>query len=351
MHVADDAHAKRGIDEGIADSLGLDTKDTHPHARRTRRAVLVLLALVVAFIVAVGAVAAYYLGNVNSALDKVHRDSSLLPSSSASSPTTTANHDPITFVIMGSDSRTASAGEGRSDVLMVAYLSGDRKHLYLISFPRDMWVTIPGHGQAKINAAYAYGGSALTVQTLESITNVKMDHAVVMDFQGFIDLTNTLGGVTVTNEHAGTWMGYTFPAGQVTVQGEQALAFVRERYDLPNGDLDRAHRQREVITAIMGKVASKDTLTDPQKFADVTSKLAGYMTVDSSLSSGELWKIARTLQFTGSDGVRQLQAPLSGFGTSEDGQSYDQVDEAGLAELSKAMATDQLDAYWQGHQS
>lgn len=341
--------AKRGMDDDLADKLGLDEKQDS-HSRGTRRAVLVLLSLVVALVLALGAAVAFYLGHVNSALDKIHRDSTLLPTSNASSPTTTADHDPITFVIMGSDSRTDSAGDGRSDVLMVAYLTGDRKHLYLISFPRDMWVSIPGHGEAKINAAYAFGGSALTVQTLESLTNVKMDHVVVMDFQGFIDLTNTLGGVTVNNEHAGTWMGYTFPAGQITVQGEQALAFVRERYDLPNGDLDRARRQREVITAIMAKVASKETLTDPQKFADVTSTLAGYMTVDSSLNPGELWTIARSLKFTGGDGVRQLQAPLSGYGTSADGQSYDVVDQAGLAELSKAMATDQLDAYWQNHQ-
>ncbi|SER94313.1 cell envelope-related function transcriptional attenuator common domain-containing protein [Propionibacterium cyclohexanicum] len=350
--MSNDHGPRRAASEEMADSLGLGSSE-HRHARGTRRALLVLLALVAALVLMVGAVAAYYLGTVNSALDKMHRDANLMPSSasSASSPTSTADHEPLTFVIMGSDSRTASASQGRSDVLMVAYLTGDRKHLYLISFPRDMWVDIPGHGTAKINAAYAYGGPALTVSTLESLTGVKMDHVVVMDFQGFVDLTNSLGGVTVDNEHAGSWMGYTFAQGPITVQGEQALAFVRERYDLPNGDLDRAKRQREVITAIMSKVASKDTLTDPQKFASVTGQLGGYMTVDSSLTSGELWKIATGMRFTGSDGVRQLQAPLAGFGTSADGQSYDIVDRAGLAELSKAMASDQLDAYWQNHRA
>lgn len=347
-----DEGPKRGADDEIAGTLGLDDTE-HPHSKRTRRTLLVLLALVVAIILVVAGAAAYYLGNVNSALDKLHRDASLLPSSSssASAATTTADHDPITFVIMGSDSRTTSASDGRSDVLMVAYLTGDRKHLYLISFPRDMWVNVPGHGMAKINAAYFYGGPALTVQTVESITNVTMNHVVVMDFEGFIDLTNSLGGVSVYNDYAGTWMGYTFPQGQITVKGEQALAFVRERYDLPHGDLDRAKRQREVITAIMGEVASKDTLTDPKKFSTVVQQVAGDMTVDSTLTSDELWNIAKTLQFTGSDGVRQLQVPLAGFGTSADGQDYDAVDEAGLAALSKAMATDQLDAYWQSHQS
>lgn len=339
---------RRSSDEGAGPEPGLPEDSPRKH-RGARRVLLIVAAVILAFVLAACAAAAFYLFNVNSALNKVHHDK-LLPSSSAPAATSDADHQPITFVIMGSDSRTASAGDGRSDVLMVAYLTGDRKHMYLISFPRDMWVTIPGHGEAKINAAYAWGGPQLTVQTIESLTNVKMDHAVVIDFEGFIDLTNTLGGVTVDNAHAGSWMGYTFPQGEITVQGEQALAYVRERYDLPNGDLDRAQRQREVITAIMGKVASKETLTDPKKFADVVNQFGGYMTVDSSLNSGELWKIATSLKFTGSDGVRQLQAPLSGFGTSPDGQSMDVVDATGLAELSKAMATDQVDAYWQTHQ-
>jgi len=343
-----DAPARASDDDDLAGRLGL-TESLRPKKTRGRRALVITLVLLLALLLAAGGVVAYFFFRINSAIDSLDRDPSLLPSSTASAPTSEADNSPVTFVLMGSDSRSTEASEGRSDVLMVAYLSGDRSHVYLTSFPRDMWVAVPGYGQAKINAAYAWGGPALTVQTLESLTDVRMDHAVVIDFEGFINLTTTLGGVTVDNKYASSSNGYTFPQGQITLQGEEALAYVRERYDLPNGDLDRAERQRAVVSAIIDKVVSPQVLTDPGTFGDVVDQVASCVTVDSGLTTDSVWSLARSLKFTGSEGVRSLQAPISGFGTSADGQAIDIVDEAGLAELGQAMAGDTMDEYWQTH--
>jgi LCP family protein required for cell wall assembly len=150
---------------------------------------------------------------------------------------------------MGSDSR--DVGNGRSDVLMVMHRAADRKCAHMISCPRDMYVPIPGHGRNKINAAF--GGPALTVRTLEGLLNSRMDHVALIDFEGFINLTEELGGVTVYNKYASNSGGYKFPVGDVSLRGEQALAYVRERKQLPRGDLDRAERQRAVLQAIWRK--------------------------------------------------------------------------------------------------
>ena len=121
----------------------------------------------------------------------------------------------VNYVLMGSDSRDlGNAGHGRSDVLMVMHLDADRKNAYMISFPRDMYVPIPGHGKNKINAAFSFGGPSLTVRTLESLLDTRMDHVALIDFEGFINLTEELGGVTVYNRYASNSGGYKFPVWQ-----------------------------------------------------------------------------------------------------------------------------------------
>ncbi|MGJ6980100.1 LCP family protein [Aestuariimicrobium soli] len=324
---------------------------TPAQRRKRRRFATVFFTVLLVVVLAGGAAVAYYLGRVSRAIDHVSRNSSMMPSDTSSDgsprpaePTNTAaSGQPMTFVLMGSDSR--GADQGRSDSLMVAYLSGDRKDIYLVSFPRDMWVTVPGRGEAKINAAYSWGGPPLTIATLESMLNVRMQHAAVIDFEGFIKLTDVLGGVTVYNSQASASDGYTFPEGEITIQGKQALAYVRERYDLARGDLDRASRQRDVVTAIMKKTLTPETLANPVKFGQTVDTFAACMTVSSELDSKTIRSVATSLRVNPETGIHSLQAPIDGFGTSADGQSIDVVDKAGLAELAKAMQTDTMDAY------
>ena len=99
----------------------------------------------------------------------------------------------VNYVLMGSDSLTGQASQGRSDVLMVLHLAADRKSAALISFPRDLYVAIPGHGKNKINAAFAFGGAPLAVRTLEGLLGTRMDHVALIDFAGFVALTRNWG--------------------------------------------------------------------------------------------------------------------------------------------------------------
>ena len=317
-----------------------------PRRRRWRR-VLVPIAALLVLVVGAGAIYAYTLDrtitrNITRGLD-LPGDA---PSGSAdpARPSEQPQTGALNYVLLGSDSRDpADEGAGRSDSIMVAHLNEARDQAYIVSFPRDMYVEVPGYGRNKINAAYSFGGAALTVRTLENLLDVRMDHVVLVDFEGFIGLTKDLGGVTVTNGTAFTSHGFDYPKGKITIEGEEALWFVRERDALPEGDLDRAANQRNVLKAIIAKGLSADVVADPARFTAFTGNLAKHVTVDNSLSDGEIRSTALSLRLAADD-IELLQAPLSGFGTVGD-QSIDVVDTAQLAELSRAMQTDTMAAY------
>ena len=324
--------------------------DVVDRGRRSRVLPKVLIAAAVVVVLALATVFTYA-GSVDRSVetnlqqaDELPPDIPEDPAGVPRPPKSSATAAAVNYVIIGSDSRTADPGQGRSDVLMVLHLDADRRGASLISFPRDMYVSIPGRGKNKINAAYAFGGAPLTVRTLEGFLDVRMDHVVIIDFAGFIALTDELGGVTVDNPYASVSQGYDFPVGEVTVRGEQALAYVRERHQLPNGDLGRAERQRLVVQAMLAKVGSRDVLLNPVKLNRFVSAATRQVTVDQDLSAAQMRKTAVSVRFKPDD-IISIQAPIDGFGTSPSGQSIDKVDTDKLKELKKALRQDAMGDY------
>jgi polyisoprenyl-teichoic acid--peptidoglycan teichoic acid transferase len=315
-----------------------------PPRRRRRWLRILLVSVAVVVVGALVASAAYVYTIDRSVTQKIKRED-VLPGESARPSADPEATGALNFVLLGSDSRDPDdSGAGRSDSIMVVHLNKAHDQAYITSFPRDMWVDIPGHGKGKINAAFAYGGTKLMVQTLESLLGTRMDHVVMVDFEGFIKLTESLGGVTVKNKTAFSSHGFDYPKGEITIAGEKALWFVRERKSLPNGDLDRAENQRTVIKAIVAKGLSPEIIANPAAFTSFIGGVAEHVTVDSSLSDEIIRDLALSLRLTAND-ITLLQAPISGFGTSPDGQSIDVVDEAQLAALGKAMKSDAMAAY------
>ncbi len=331
------------------------SKSSPPRGRHTTRLVVGILTGVVLLVV-VGLVAATsYVATVSQTVSKNLTRSQQLPPDVPADPTEAprpvkepAAASAVNYVLMGSDSLTGDASQGRSDVLMVMHLAADRQSAALISFPRDLYVPIPGHGRNKINAAFALGGTPLTVRTLESLLGTRMDHVALLDFTGFINLTEELGGVTVDNPHASVSQGYDFPVGSITISGDEALAYVRERKQLPRGDLDRAERQRLVTQAVLKKGLSKETLRNPVAFNRFTKGLAQQMTVDDELTISELQKTALSIRFRPDD-IDSLQSPVQGVDTSPSGQSIVVVDAEKTEELASALRTDQLSEYIANH--
>jgi LCP family protein required for cell wall assembly len=227
---------------------------------------------------------------------------------------------------------------------MVLHLSGDRRSAAIISFPRDMYVPIPGHGKNKINSAYALGGSQLAVRTIEKLLDVRMDHVALVSLAGFVDLTNRLDGVTITNTQEFSSHGFHYPKGEITISGKRAMWFVRERKSLADGDLDRAANQRKVMQAIIAKGLSGDTIANPRKFTSFVSGVAENITVDNTMSDQKMRELALSLRMDPRD-VEQVQAPLAGYDTIDGVGSVDVVDRKRLDKLSAAMRADDLDNY------
>ncbi len=315
---------------------------TRARRRRLWPKILIAVAIVVVLALVAGLLYAFsidrqVMSNINRGVDMPSEDSR--PAKEAQEVGT------LNYVLLGSDSRDpGDEGNGRSDSIMLVHLNKARDEAYIISFPRDMYVNVPGHGKNKINAAFAFGGPPLTIRTLEKLTDVRVDHVAIVDFEGFIKLTDDLGGVTVSNKTAFTSHGFDYPKGSITIQGEEALWFVRERHALPRGDLDRAENQRKVIRAIVRKGLSAEVIADPARFTAFVGNVASHLTVDNGLLNSEIRSTALSLRLSGRD-IHLLQAPISGFGTTPDGQSIDVVDEAKMKALAKALKSDDVAAY------
>jgi LCP family protein required for cell wall assembly len=320
--------------------------DDAPTPKRRRLLPKILIGVAVLLVVAIGA-GMLYAATIDRSLTKnLNRGVELPTDESASRPPKEAQETgTLNYVLLGSDSRDpGNEGNGRSDTILVVHLNAKRDKAYITSFPRDMYVNVPGYGKNKINAAFAFGGAPLAVRTLEDLTGVRMDHVVLIDFEGFIRLTEDLRGVTVTNKNAFSAHGFDYPEGKITIAGEEALWFVRERKQLPGGDLDRAENQRNVIKAIVQKGLSVQVLSDPGTFITFVGNVAKHLTVDNDLSDAEIRRTALSLRLTGKD-IELLQAPISGFATTSDGQSIDVVDTVKMAELAQAMKKDKLSEY------
>jgi polyisoprenyl-teichoic acid--peptidoglycan teichoic acid transferase len=318
---------------------------TAPRKRRLLPKILIGVAVLLVVVVGAGLI---YAATIDRSLTKNLNRGVELPtdeSSAARPPKEAQETGTLNYVLLGSDSRDpGNEGNGRSDTIMLVHLNAKRTKAYIISFPRDMYVNIPGYGRNKINSAFAFGGAPLAVRTLENLTGVRMDHVVLIDFEGFIRLTQDLHGVTVTNKTAFRSHGFDYPKGKITIAGEEALWFVRERHQLPGGDLDRAENQRNVIKAIVQKGLSAKVISDPATFITFIGNVAKHLTVDNDLSDSEIRRTALSLRLSAKD-IELLQAPISGFGSTRDGQSIDVVDTTKMAELASALKKDQLSEY------
>jgi len=326
-------------DQGVvaAEVSRADRKQRRRWLRRSLLALGVVLALLLG-------TAGFYLVVGLQALQGIKRDPGLMPTDDGYQTVPATIDGPLNFLLMGSDSRNPDE-RGRSDTLMIAHLNASRDTLYLISLPRDMYVDIPGHGKNKINAAYAFGGPRLTVKTVQNIIGTRIDHTAMIDFEGFVGLTTDVGGVTVFNEIESTNLGFNFPRGDITISGEEALAYVRQRYDLPHGDFDRAARQRLVVKALILKLLKPATVANPATFNAVATKLGGYLTVDNKLTNELIWNLATDLNIKSARDIRQIQAPIA-RGATIKGSSVLIVNEERMAALAKAIRDDNLEAYW-----
>ena len=229
--------------------------------------------------------------------------------------------------------------------MVLAHVPADHRNVTLIHFPRDLYVSIPGKGKNKLNAAYAFGGAPLLVTTMQNLLGVKIDHVAVTGFENFKAMTDAVGGVDVNVEEASNSDGIQFDEGVMHMDGTQALAFVRERKQLSEGDISRGRRQLAVIKAIMLKGLSRDVITNPLKLKDFLQAATDNLTVDQKLDVGTMRSEAVAMRNLRGSDIRFVTAPFSGFGTSPEGASIDIVDQGRMSDLGKAIREDTLETY------
>ncbi|MBR5951184.1 MAG: LCP family protein, partial [Actinomycetaceae bacterium] len=225
-----------------------------------------------------------------------------------------------TYLIVGSDKRESGAVDDgtdgqRADTIMVLQLP-DTGHAALISLPRDTLVEIPGYGMSKINAAYAYGGPALLVQTVENLTGLTVDHYVEVSMGGVQNLVNAVDGVNLCYDEdvSDAYSGMEWTAGCHDVNGDQALAFSRMRYSDPLGDIGRTMRQRQVVSKVIDKAASSSTLAHPMRQRAIVGAAADNLTTDTGTSLFGLAQAGLGLRFAMGEGGLMGTPPISNMG-------------------------------------
>jgi LCP family protein required for cell wall assembly len=231
-------------------------------------------------------------------------------------------------------------GSLATDTMMIVHIPADGSKAQILSLPRDAYVNIPGHGMNKLNAAYVDGynslrqgasmdarrtaGANLLIETISNLTGLTIDHFVQVSLIGFVKISDAVGGVTINLCHAvddsaaanqaagmdGNGSGFKMSAGVHHISGITALEFVRQRHFLPNGDLDRAARQRYFLTQAFSKITSTGTLLNPGKLNSLAKAIDQSIYVDKGL---DIIKLAQQVSNLDPSHIKGKLIPFEGF--------------------------------------
>lgn len=364
----DDGHPGRSSDDADKPFFSSSEDDAAVAGRvpakrkgffRRHPGILALTALGVVVLIVVGTVGGY-LWWINHQLGNIKRVDVGI------TQTGPKNHNeanqPLNILLLGTDDGNSQntvadelssghwvPGSHRSDTIIIMHVPANRQSVQLVSIPRDSWVKVDGYpgdvnGYSKINAAFSWGGPRLAISTVQQLTHIPIDHLAIIDWNGFKDLSTALGGVRVyvpatvydSSQHV------TWTKGWHTLQGDQALQYVRQRHGLANGDFDRINRQQNFMRATMSKLLSSSR--NPIELAKVVGVVTRYLIVDSSWNNDEIRSLALSLRNLNGGSVTFLTAPFGSYDTVA-GQSIVRLDPTKSRLLFTDLRTDQVPQY------
>lgn len=224
-----------------------------------------------------------------------------------------SDQEPFSMLMLGVDERDGD--KGRSDTMIVLTVNPQKKSVKMLSIPRDTRTEIVGHGtQDKINHAFAFGGAKMSMDTVENFLDIPIDYYMKINMEGFKDIVDAVGGVTVQNDLDFTSDGIHFAKGTHTLNGKEALAYSRMRHDDPSGDFGRQSRQRAIIEAVIKEGASLSSLT---KYDEVFAALGN--NIQTNLTFDDMMDIQKNYK----DATKSItQSSINGNGTKIDGIYY-----------------------------
>lgn len=308
-----------------------NTRVRQAGVRRFRRVGAGLLAALVAIaVVAVAAVGSLWLS-----LAGIKRDPTLLPQNGAAVESVPGA---LNLLLIGTDSHLV---RGNADVMMLVHLDASRKSVHLISVPRDLLIERPD-GAVRLSRVYADGGSVATVEAVQQLLGIHIDHVALTWLNGMSRLIDLLGGVPVDNPVAASSNGFAFPRGQITLSGEESLAFVRQGPTGP-GELDRAESQRLVLQGIATRLLTSSSLSNPGTVKAVLDQLAADVVVDSDLDARRMVELFVGLRLqAGVQDLRAIKLPTAGRGTTPTGDGFVRPDPERMITLGRAINSDTL---------
>ncbi|MGW2672061.1 LCP family protein [Streptomyces sp. NPDC001272] len=262
------------------------------------------------------------------------------------------------ILLIGSDSRSGTGNTGygqdggtqRSDTTILLHLTADRRSATAVSIPRDLMTEVPeclgadgsrtGDRFAQFNWAFQWGGAACTIRAVEKMTGIRVDHHMVVDFGGFKQMVDAVGGVEVCLRRPvdDAEAHLRLPAGRQVLRGEQALGFVRARYSLGNGsDTERMERQQQFLGSLWEKVSSNGVLLNPGKLYPLLDAATSSVTTDPDLASLRgLYDLVRGVRNIPADQVKFLTVPRRPYAADPNRDELVQPDAARLFEQLRA---------------
>lgn len=268
----------------------------------------------------------YY--SLTEAVDTMHNPIQREVSEKRTEEITLEKKDPISVLMLSVDEREGD--KGRSDTIIVLTVNPNQESIKMLSVPRDTRTEIVGRDEEdKINHAYAFGGVEMSMNTVENFLDIPIDYYINVNMEGFKDTVDSVGGITVQNPFAFAESGYEFKEGEISLNGNEALAFVRMRKQDLSGDYGRQQRQREVIQGVIDKGASFSSIT---RFKNIFKVLGE--NVKTNLSFNEMVDIQKNYKDTGKS-IESIQ--LEGEGQYINDISYQIVSEEERMRVQKEL--------------
>jgi LCP family protein required for cell wall assembly len=302
-----------------------------------KKVFLWLLGILLVLIAGVGVYAGKVYFDVKSAADKTYETVDRISDSKREGNVDYEAGQPFSILLLGVDTGDFGRTEqGRSDSIMVATVNPKTKKTTLVSIARDTYTEIVGENKSdKINHAYAYGGIPMAIATVENLLDIPIDHYAEINMKGMKDLVDAVDGVNVTNNLAFSYDGTDFAIGDLHLNGEDAVKYFRMRYEDPNGDYGRQERQRQVISGIIDKMKSVNTLTN---YPDILNVLGENAKTDVSWDTLQTLAKNYNAALTTIDTQQLAGEGFTGDGTTgEQGISYQKVDAAELERVQSLL--------------
>ncbi|MGX7393429.1 LCP family glycopolymer transferase [Carnobacterium mobile] len=298
---------------------------------KKRKGLKIFLGVVIVLLAVFGLFIWKVYSDVTGTTDKIYKDVAD-KEEVRNKPVNVDKSEAFSILMLGVDTGDLGRTEqGRSDTIMVMTINPKTNESKIVSIPRDTYTEIVGKGTMdKINHAYAFGGTSMSMNTVQKLLNIPIDYYVEVNMQGIKDIVDAVGGIQVTSPLTFTYEDYTFTEGKIeALDGAKALAYSRMRYDDPNGDYGRQERQRQVLEEIVKKAATFSTIA---KYQSVLGTMENNM--QTNLSFADMVDIFSKYR-SAAGNIEQVQ--LEGEGVMMNGVSYQQIAPEELSRVSTLL--------------